>query len=41
VYNIEYTRSAQGPTMKLYCYEVADEWFNSKYTTNNILQFFE
>ena len=37
VYNIEYARSAQGPTMKLYCYEVADEWFNSKYTTNNIL----
>jgi hypothetical protein len=25
VYNIEYARSAQGPTMKLYCYEVADE----------------
>jgi hypothetical protein len=26
--------------MKLYCYEVADEWFSSKYATNNILQFF-
>ena len=25
VYNIEYARSGQGPTMKLYCYEVADE----------------
>jgi hypothetical protein len=22
--------------MKIYCYEVSDEWFNSKYSTSNL-----